>query len=85
MPAAWFNGRRRVETCERPERLWRKADLPALLEPSHGRTGEAEAEQRERGGFGNRCGLHQIQSYVVDIVKRSVGVWVPDRVIRMRS
>ena len=43
-----------------------KADLPALLEPSHGRTGEAEAEQRERGEFGNRCGLHQIQRYVVE-------------------
>ena len=65
--AARLNVRKAGETVE-------EADLPALLEPSHGRTGEAEAEQRERGGFGNRCGLHQIQGYVVDVAKRSVGV-----------
>jgi len=52
----------------------RLAAYRRFLESSHGRTGEAEAEQRERGGFGNRCGLHQIQGYVVDVVKRSVGV-----------
>ena len=61
----------------------RLAAYRRFLESSHGRTGEAEAEQRERGGFGNRCGLHQIQGYVVDVVKRSAFV-VPDRVIRMR-
>ena len=30
--------------------------LRALPEPSHGGAREADAEQRERGGFGNRRG-----------------------------